>query len=194
MLFFQKVISSFQCAKNIFVEIFGYEEARKFCQNFKFELVSDEVDFISAPWLSEVSFWLNSRINLTTGDLSISRIHLNPAFDLVKTNENGDVFIVQSVNSGPAKFWEDRNIICAVNINRKADYLFKMNYICNNDVFNASDQKRVKIQRRRNKICEVLKLNSSFVEEFQLFNRSQKNVSFIYQEEEQNDPLIFASS
>jgi hypothetical protein len=143
------------------------------------------LDFISAPWLSEVSFWLNSRINLTTGDLTISSIHLQQVLELVKTNENGEVFFAQSVNSGTAEFWEERNIICAINIDRKENYPFKMKYVCKNDVFD--EFLRVKIQRRQNKNCEVLKLNNSFVEEFQVFNNSANNISFIYQEDELAD-------
>ena len=150
------------------------------------------MDFISAPWLSEVSFWLNSRINLTTGDLTISSIHLQQVSELVKTNENGDIFFVQSVNSGTAAFWEERNIICAINDNRKENNPFKMKYVCKTDVFDEFS--RVKIQRRQNKNCEVLKLNNSFVEEFQIYNNSQKNISFIYQEEQLADPSIFTSS
>ena len=191
MLLFQKVLLSSYFENIILLEIFDYEEAQKFCDNFELELVSDKLDIISAPWLSEVSFWLNSRINLTTGDLLISRIHLQQALELVKINENGDVFIVQSVNSRPAEFWEERKIICAINIDQKDNYHFKNKYVCKNDVFD--EFLRVKIQRRRNKICEFLKLNNSFVEEFEIFNISAENISFVY-EEEITDPLIFTSS
>ena len=123
--------------------------------------------------------------------LSISRIHLKEALELVKINENSDVFIVQSVNSRPAEFWEERNIICAINIDRIENYHFKNKYVCKNDVFDEFS--RVKIQRRRTKICELLKLNDSFVEEFQIFNISAENISFVY-EEKDADPLIFTSS
>ena len=96
------------------------------------------------------------------------------------------------MNPGPAEFWEERNFICAIVINRKAVYPFKMNYVCKNDVFDEFS--RVKIHRKQSKICEIFKLNNSFVEEFQLFNKLQKNISFIYQEDKLADPLIFTSS
>ena len=41
---------SFKFGKLTLLEIFGYEEARKFCDNFELELVSDKLDFISAPY------------------------------------------------------------------------------------------------------------------------------------------------
>ena len=123
---------------------------------------------------------------------TISTIHLQQVLELVKTNENGDVFFAQSVKSGMAEFWEERNFICAINDNRKENYPFKMKYVCKNDVFDEFS--RVKIQRRQNKNCEVLKLNNSFVDLFQIYNNSQKNISFIYQEEELEDLSIFTSS
>jgi len=47
---------------------------------------------------------------------------------------------------------------------------FEFDYVCKDDIFD--DKKRVKIRKGNNITCELLKLNSSFVEEFQFFNDS----------------------
>jgi len=70
-------------------ELFGYNEAEQFCENYSLELVSDKLDLSSAEWMSDYSFWIKSRVNLTTGHLFISHIFQKQALDLIQSNENG---------------------------------------------------------------------------------------------------------
>ena len=82
-----------------------------------------------------------------------------------------------------------------MNNNIEVSYPYKILYICENDVFD--DQNRVKLQKQHSIQCEqgskrILKINNSFVEEFQLYNNSQINISYIY--EGTIDPRVYSSS
>ena len=156
-------------------EQLGYNEAEQFCKNYSLELVSDKLDLSSAEWMSDYSFWIKSRVNLTTGHLFISHIFQKQALNLIQSNEAGIIYILQTIKTKRAEFWNDRKVICAINVNRRPEP-FEFGYVCKDDIFD--DEKRVKIRKGNNITCELLKLNSSFVEEFQFFNDSQPFIFF----------------